>query len=63
MEKLTMNSGGGGEVERDMDTQGDAGEPLRENGKAGAGQSPTVSRAQNSSPRMLVALDILCLIV
>lgn len=65
-----MNSGGGdGERERELDIQGrlaecgDAGETLRENGKAGNGQSRTVTRAHSSSPRMLVGLDILCLIV
>lgn len=58
-----------GDVERDLEIQrrlaegGDAGEPLRENGKAGSAQSRTVSREHSSNPRMLVGLDILCLIV
>lgn len=68
MEKFTVNSGGG-DVERDLEIPGrlaecgEAGEPLRENGKAGAGQSRTVTRDHSSSPRMLVGLDVLCLIV
>ncbi|GAA6065714.1 phosphatidic acid phosphatase type 2D [Tachysurus ichikawai] len=68
MEKFPMNSGGG-DAERDLEIQGrlsecgEAGEPLRENGKAGNGPNRTVTPAHRSSPRMLVALDIVCLIV
>ncbi|KAF4073656.1 hypothetical protein AMELA_G00245800 [Ameiurus melas] len=68
MEKFTGHSGGGDE-ERDLEIQGrladgaEVVEPLRENGKAGAGQNRTVTRAHSSSPRMLVGLDLLCLIV
>lgn len=62
MEKFTVNSGGVGDVERDLEI-GEAEEPLRENGKAGAGQNRTVTRDHSSNPRMLVGLDILCLIV
>lgn len=56
-----MNSGGG-DVERDLECA-DAGEPLRENGKAGGAPSRAVTPERTSSPRMLVGLDILCLIV
>ncbi|TTA69418.1 hypothetical protein Baya_14345 [Bagarius yarrelli] len=68
MEKFSLNSGPG-DLERELEIQGrlaeraEAAEPLRENGKAGNGQSRTVSQAHSSNPRMLVVLDILCLIV
>ncbi|KAK2836197.1 hypothetical protein Q7C36_014066 [Tachysurus vachellii] len=67
MEKFPMNSGGG-DAERDLEIHGrlsecsEIGEPL---GRTESRKRPnrTVTRAHRSSPRMLVALDILCLIV